>query len=409
MKKTRRDPKGRTLQHGEIYIAKRKIYRFAYQDPLGNRKEIYSKDLMELREREKEILKDSIDGINSYARANCTLDFLFERYMSIKKGVKSSTRTNYDYSYNRYVKPVLGKKKIGEIKYSDLQYFYQSLLDRGLSLNTLEGAHRVIYSSFKIAVRDDILRKNPAEGVLTEIKSVNKSNPPKHALTYAEEREFLKALDKPKNKRWKPLFVFMFGTGCRISEVIGIRWVDVDFHDKEIVINHDITYCPREDKDFKCGYEAGLPKTDAGIRIIPLLDKVGAALEEERSIQEKYGLFNESVIDGLSGFIFCNRYGKIQKPGNINKAIRRIVEDHNAEEAVRAAKEDRKPVMIPYFSCHIIRHTFCTRLCENGTNIKLIQQIMGHKDIRTTMDIYAEVTKEKTQSVFQGFNDDDVL
>ena len=56
-----------------------------------------------------------------------------------------------------------------------------------------------------------------------------------------------------------------------------------------------------------------------------------------------------------------------------------------------------------------MRHTFCTRLCENGTNIKLIQQIMGHADIRTTMDIYAEVTRDKTHSVFQGFNDDDVL
>ena len=50
-------------------------------------------------------------------------------------------------------------------------------------------------------------------------------------------------------------------------------------------------------------------------------------------------------------------------------------------------------------SCHIARHTFCARLCENGTNIKLIQQIMGHSDIHTTMDIYAEVTKAKAHFV----------
>ena len=46
-------------------------------------------------------------------------------------------------------------------------------------------------------------------------------------------------------------------------------------------------------------------------------------------------------------------------------------------------------------SCHILRHTFCTRFCENETNLKVIQEIMGHADISTTMDVYAEATQEK--------------
>ena len=44
---------------------------------------------------------------------------------------------------------------------------------------------------------------------------------------------------------------------------------------------------------------------------------------------------------------------------------------------------------------HILRHTFCTRFCENETNLKVIQEIMGHADISTTMDVYAEATQEK--------------
>ena len=82
---------------------------------------------------------------------------------------------------------------------------------------------------------------------------------------------------------------------------------------------------------------------------------------------------------------------------------------HNTREQLQAAKENREPLIIPRFSCHITRHTFCTRLCENGTNIKLIQQIMGHSDIRTTMDIYAEVSKDKARAVFHNFNEEDVL
>lgn len=58
-------------------------------------------------------------------------------------------------------------------------------------------------------------------------------------------------------------------------------------------------------------------------------------------------------------------------------------------------KEHREPVLIPHFSVHNLRHTFCTRFCENETNLKVIQEIMCHADISTTMNIYNEATKEK--------------
>ena len=72
---------------------------------------------------------------------------------------------------------------------------------------------------------------------------------------------------------------------------------------------------------------------------------------------------------------------------------------YNKEETENAKKERRDPVLLPDFSCHHLRHTFCTRFCENETNLKVIQEIMGHKDIQTTMDIYAEATEEKKQEV----------
>ena len=49
---------------------------------------------------------------------------------------------------------------------------------------------------------------------------------------------------------------------------------------------------------------------------------------------------------------------------------------------------DREPLLLPHFSAHNLRHTFCTRLCENESNLKVIQSVMGHSDIQTTMDIY---------------------
>ena len=115
-------------------------------------------------------------------------------------------------------------------------------------------------------------------------------------------------------------------------------------------------------------------------------------------------------IDGMTDFIFCNRFGNLHNPQTINRAIKRIVAKHNAREEVLAKREKREAVIIPMFSCHISRHTFCSRLCEKDVNIKVIQSVMGHKDIQTTLDIYAEVSKQKKKDIFKDFdNDDDIL
>lgn len=88
-------------------------------------------------------------------------------------------------------------------------------------------------------------------------------------------------------------------------------------------------------------------------------------------------------------------------PAAVNRAIKRIVDTHNSEEEVAAKKEKREPIMIPRFSCHIFRHTFASRFCENETNIKVIQEVMGHADVSTTMNIYAEANPDVTKSVIE--------
>ena len=102
-------------------------------------------------------------------------------------------------------------------------------------------------------------------------------------------------------------------------------------------------------------------------------------------------------VDGMNGFIFSNRNGSLHNPHCINSAIKRISESHNAREIIDAKKEHREPVIIPHFSAHHLRHTFCSRLCENETNVKVIQEIMGHANIETTLDIYTEINYSKKQ------------
>ena len=92
-----------------------------------------------------------------------------------------------------------------------------------------------------------------------------------------------------------------------------------------------------------------------------------------------------------TAFIFLNHNGEVYGQASLNKAIKRIIRDCNDEQFL---KSESPEVLLPNFSCHSLRHTFTTRLCEAGTNIKLMQDILGHQDISTTMNIYADVTKE---------------
>ena len=168
-----------------------------------------------------------------------------------------------------------------------------------------------------------------------------------------------------------------------------------------ININHSLTYYKRDDDSYRSELRISLPKTEAGIRLIPMMQPVYEVLKDEYDRQKEEG-FCVETIDVMTNFIFTNRFGSPHNPAAINRAIKRIVDAHNAEEEVAAKKEKREPVIIPKFSCHIFRHTFASRFCENETNIKVIQDVMGHADVSTTMNIYAEVNDEVTKTAIEN-------
>ena len=106
---------------------------------------------------------------------------------------------------------------------------------------------------------------------------------------------------------------------------------------------------------------------------------------------------DQLVLGGVHGFVFRNRTGSFMSAHNINRAIERISVTYNMEEMDQAELEDREPDLLPHFSVHNLRHTFCTRLCESTNDVKFIQQVMGHADFSTTMDIYTHITQENMQ------------
>ena len=400
----RKDGKGRALRKGEHYRKTDGRYSYIYTDPLGKQRTIYARTLAELRKKEESLVRDQLDGLDVYVAGNADVNFLFDRYISTKSELRSTTYTNYMYIWNHFIRDSFGKKKIKDIKYSDVLYFYNDLItNKGLQVNTLENINTVLHPSFQLAVRDDIIRKNPVDGVFAEIKKrKGGSRKTRRALTVEQQRAFMNYVaESPLFYNWYPLFVFLLGTGCRIGEAIGIRWDDVDMEKRIININHSLTYYPRADDTYKCEFRVSEPKTEAGVRNIPMMQPVYEVLRDEYERQNEEGFCVENV-DGMTNFVFTNRFGMPHNPAAINRVIKRIVDAHNAEEVVKAKKEKREPVTIPKFSNHIFRHTFASRFCENETNIKVIQEVMGHADVSTTMNIYAEVNENVTRASLEN-------
>lgn len=182
------------------------------------------------------------------------------------------------------------------------------------------------------------------------------------------------------------------------GECLGLRWCDLDFKNRIIDINHNLVH-RRVDEEGGT-LHINTPKTKAGERRIPMIEPVYEAFLEEYQIQQLTG-FCTQEIEGYKGFVFCSSGGTVTIPQEVNRAIHTIVADYNEEETAKAKKERREPFLLPKFSAHHLRHTFCTRLCENETNLKVIQTVMGHKDIQTTMDIYADCTEDKKKEVIQ--------
>lgn len=309
--------------------------------------------------------------------------------------------------YNLFVRPNFGKNRISKLKKTDVKRFYNQLADdRGLQASTIDSVHTVLHQVLQMAVDDNYIRNNPSDGVLKELKQSHVFKTEKRRGLTKPEQELL--LNYLKNHRlynhWYPIFAVMIGTGLRVGEVAGLRWCDIDLEEGIIDVNHTLVYYDHRDENNKrgCYFNVHTPKTPNSNRQVPMLEFVKEAFLMERNNQQALGITCEVVIDGYTDFIFLNRDGGPFYHGSLNKTIRRIIRDCNDEVLM---KEEDNPVLLPHFSCHSLRHTFTTRMCEAGVNVKVIQDTLGHADISTTLNIYADVPKELKKAEFASLND----
>lgn len=377
------------------------MYRWTTQN--GKRHSVTASTLEELREKEDEIIRDKCDGIKADAK-NITVNDIFELWATMKRGLRDNTFRNYCYMYDMFVRQEIGRFRIRTLKKSDIKRFYNMLVEeRGLKVATVDNIHTVLHQVLTVAVEDGYLRTNVSDNVLKELKQAhNIGEDRRKALTVPEQELFLDYLRPENNKyhHWYPIFAVMTGSGMQVGEITGLRWCDIDLEEGVIDVNHTLVYYDHA-KD-GCYFNVHTPKTEAGKRKIPMLDYVKEAFLIEKQLQDLRGIQCSITIDGYTDFIFVNRFGSVQHQGTLNKAIRRIIRDCNDKQLNKGSTD---AILLPRFSCHSLRHTFTTRLVEEGVNIKVVQDVLGHKDVATTLNIYTDVTKELKQKEFDSLQE----
>lgn len=161
MAKVRKDNKGRNLRPGETQRADGS-YMYVYK--LGTKKKyLYDSDLASLRVKEKQINKDKDDGIRTQEAMKLTLNDMFKVYMNNNIKLKPSTRANYLYLWDFYVKEEpFANMPLPQIHRSDILAFYTKLLKHGFAINSLESINTIVHPTLEMAVDDDYIRKIPA-------------------------------------------------------------------------------------------------------------------------------------------------------------------------------------------------------------------------------------------------------
>lgn len=361
----RKDNKGRVLKFGESQ-RENGSYMYRYTDTSNKRRYVYAPTLDELRQKETEIQRDIADGIDPTG-AEITVIELLKKYAATKQYLSQNTQEQYYYAVCTLSKEPFMQRRVNTIKLSDAKAFIMKLRNDGRKYSTIQSFYAKLRPAFEMAVDDDLIRKNPFKFKLSDIIPND-----------TEERKPLSQLDKKRLLEFAadyPCYdevVILLGTGLRVSELCGLTVHDIDFANRKITISKQLL------RNLHGEYRVETPKTDSGVRYIPMLnEEVYKAFK--RVVQDRGTPKIEMMIDGFTGFLFLNKYGKPKVARNIQYDIDILIKRYNANHAI----------MMPDFTPHNLRHTFCTDMANKGMNLKTLQYLMGHSDASTTMNTYA--------------------
>lgn len=360
-----------------------------------SKKHIWSKcckTKKEARQCEKEI----IETIESGTRVDKSKSFLSlsEEWLAIAPTIYSnSTYRGYLWYTNKYIIPVFGDVKVSTIEPIHVQKFVTAMSNT-YSPETVNKTLNILSNIFKLGVDLKMISSNPCERI-KRIRIPNK----KHVTWTEEQIIYFLNLPSVKTSMYHDMFIISFTLGIRPSEICGIS--ETDF------IQNGILSINRGYDRYGC--ETDL-KTDASHRPLELSNSLVKLLNKRLTNKKK-----QRLALGLSpnfkdnDFLFTNSVGHPINPNNYAREFRKLLRNHNTEvkgyqDAFGFTPSNMQ--MLPEIRLYDARHSFATNnILSNSASIKVISEILGHSNVKTTLHTYTQVTQSMSKTAIDDYSD----
>ena len=327
-----------------------------------------------------------------FAPPDMTVTEWFEFWIShIVGDLAPNTKRNYRERYEYNVKPVIGKMRLTDVKPMHCKMVFNRM-EASYAGSTIRQTYIAMGTMFRAAVMNDMIQKHPMDGVrfTKPVRAVDDIK----CLTTDEQQKFMEAAKRSHNYAQ---YALILETGLRTGELIGLTWDAIDWKARTLTVNKTLEFRHKQKV-----WRAGPPKTQQSYRTIPLTDRAYEILKEikdKRPWQKESPLLSQTLeyIDRRTGaisrlvmrdLVFINwRTGEPAKNSSYDTHLYKLCDEAGIEK----------------FCMHALRHTYATRAIECGVQPKVLQKLLGHASIKTTMDRYVHVTSESLDQAVRQF------
>ncbi|MGX8791222.1 site-specific tyrosine recombinase XerD [Oceanobacillus oncorhynchi] len=285
----------------------------------------------------------------------------FFHFLRVEKGLSDNTITSYQRDLTAYEKQLtqIGYNVWNEITRNDIMRFLYELKDSGKSTATISRHISSIRSFHQFLIRERIADTDPS----LHIETPKKDRKLPDTLSQEEVDRLLSInTATPLSLRNKAMLELLYATGLRVSEMIGLKL---------------------EDLHLTMGFVQCMGKGSKE-RIVPLGDTARKTLEDYIQTARKELVKKNKQESAL----FLNQHGRPLSRQGFWKILKGL-----------AIKADIHKTITP----HTLRHSFATHLLENGADLRIVQEMLGHADISTTQ-IYTHVTKARLKDIYQSYH-----
>ena len=321
-----------------------------------------------------------------------TVDAWFNRWLKDVVGNRApNTLRNYRERYEHNVQPFIGSMLLRDVKPMDCQMILNAM-ESDYAGSTIRQTYMAMGTFFKSAKDNGFIDRHPMDGVryTKPVRAVDDI----HFLTVDEQKRFLEAAKSSHNYAQ---YALILETGLRTGEMIGLTWDAIDWEKHTLTVNKTLEYRHKQGV-----WRAGPPKTESSYRTIPLTDTAYDILREIYDTRE----YRKESKDLSTVLTFMDR-----KTGQKRKLVMRDLVFINWRTGMPAKNSSYDTHLyklcddagIERFCMHALRHTYATRAIESGMQPKVLQKLLGHASITTTMNRYVHVTDDSMKKAVAQF------